>query len=244
MSQPLFVDVFEPENIRMYLQQGMPPGLVIQTHINASGYADYMWLDVLGKRRCWERKQVSELLSDIDGVEEQLRHELVTCDELTLVVENPYMATPDGIQTFVLRRKAGGSGLFMPGRAFEKQPALGARYETWKCGVRAAGINVVETGSAEGTAWAILAAYRYSQVAEHTTMKRYVQGHEPPWSENPHIDNLCRLKGIRVGEKTAKALVEAFGTLWGVISAPKSGLVSVMGKKDAETLLRMVGRDS
>ena len=232
------IDIFEPDLIKHMLGQVIPD--LIVASINSLGsYPDYYWTDVQGNGRGWERKQVGEALSDLDAVEEQLNRELSRCDELTLVVENPWLPLPDGIQTYMLTRD---KGFFRPDYAFVRQPGLVARYEGFKDSLRKAGIAVIETSHMEVTAHAIAAAYRGSNKEHRTTLRRYLNPHIAPFSPNLHIENLMRLKGMNIGEKRAKQAIERYGTFWAVVSKDYKLLAHLWGKTVAKHFMETIGR--
>ena len=107
MASPnvLYVDTFEPDNIFNGLKAVIPS--TIKASINSLGFADYKWMDAKGNQRQWERKQVMEAITDLDSVEDQLNHQLATCDELVLVVEGIVLPTPSGVQGYKLETVRG-----------------------------------------------------------------------------------------------------------------------------------------
>lgn len=239
---PLFQDTFEPIDIYQLMLPSVPT-LIIES-LNAMGYADYMWLDILDKRRQWERKQLSELLSDIDAVELQLNKHLETADEVTLVVEGVGIPTAYGVQTY---KPSKDGKFFRRDYAFTKQPALWAYYEAWKWSMEhIVGVEVRETFTLEGTAHAIVASYKQSMKPEHTTGNRYIREHTPPFHPNIHIDNLCRLKGLDggtgIGPVLAEKVIKEYGTFWQAINAPKGNLIDILGRKTTEKLFDTIGR--
>jgi len=241
----LWVDDYEPREIIPLLAQSLD---AIHAPLNHQGYADYMWLDVQRNRRQWERKQLIEYVGDMDGVEEQLNEELKTCDELTLVIEGIGIATSRGIQSF--SRHGGG---FTPAFHFPPQkllddgkarprPGLWTEYEGRKWGLRAQGVQVIETTGLVGTAMALMGAYTASMKEEHTTFKRYLIPHVPPFDPDRHIDNLARLAKTGVGVERAKKAIAKFGTFYEVVSASERQLTSLWGPNVAKRFLSSIGR--
>lgn len=113
--------------------------------------------------------------------------------------------------------------------------------------MRKAGVEVIETATVEASAHAIAAAMRQSKKPEHTTLRRYLRPHIPPFDVNAHVDNLARLthfpKGSGVGVEQAKKLVERFGTFWKVMAAEFDDLADVVGPTRAENFWKTVGRE-
>ena len=238
----LFQDNHEPEAFRALIEPSVG-GYVIAAN-NSNGLADFYWQDVQHNARQWERKQLGEALSDLDAVEEQLGRYLHTCDELTLVVEGIGLPTPEGVQLYelTLDKRFYRPSFHMPSHRSKPQSGLSARYEAWKCGLRAAGVSVVETNSLEMTARAVASAFSYSMVEEHTTLKRYVIPHIQPFDPDIHVENLARLKNCNIGVERAKKAVSYFGSFWATVSAPSDELRDVMGKAVAAQLLQTIGR--
>lgn len=233
----MWADVFEPDHIVDPLERVIP---VVVESINSQGYADYAWKDIKKHIKQWERKQIAEALSDLDGLEEQLNRELITCDELTLVVENPYLATPDGIQTYQYHMDKTGKVWFVPGHRFTKQPNLIGRWEGLKAGLRMAGVDVIEVPHMSVTVQALAAAFNSSMKEEHTTFRRYLRVHIPPMSPNIHVENLMRIKGANLGPVRAQKAVAEYGTFYRVVTADIRRLYTLWGKGVAENFFKIV----
>lgn len=241
----LWVDDFEPPEIIPLFKQSLD---AIHAPLNSQGYADYMWIDRLGLRRQWERKQLIEYVGDMDGVEEQLNEEMRTCDELVLVVEGVGHPTSKGIQSYHFINHRFNLGFHYPpqkllddGKA-RPRPGLWTEYEGRKWGLRAQGVQVIETAGLVGTAMAIMGAYTSSMKEEHTTFRRYLVPHVPPFDPDPHVDNLARLAKTGVGVERAKKAVNEFGSFYEVIIASESKLAKLWGPGIAKKFLLTIGR--
>ena len=222
------MDSHEPGMMEMMLRPSLPNFGVMP--LNISGWADYMWLDVQGDVRQWERKTVAEIFGDMDGVEEQLNRELNSCKELTLVVEGVWEPTVRGVVCYKRDVNKAGIITYTPGFEFSKQSGLAKKYASWKWTLdRVCGVNVVETHSTMHTAMMLTAAYSQSQKEEYTTLRRYLKPHIPSFSPNPHVDNLARLKGAGIGPANAQKLVDAFATFEETILAGFGAWVRVLG---------------
>ena len=100
------------------------------------------------------------------------------------------------------------------------------------------------TPDLNGTAALLVALYKNAQKLEHTTLNRYIKEKIYIEEKNPQVRNLMGLQGVNIGEVRAKALIDRFGSLWGVMLASVEELVEVdgIGKKLAVDILRSVGR--
>ncbi len=241
----LWVDDYEPPEIIPLFKQSLE---AIHAPLNHQGYADYMWIDRLSHRRQWERKQLIEYVGDMDGVEEQLNEEMRTCDELVLVVEGVGQPTHQGIQAFNSHLHR-----FIPSFHYPPQklldtgkarprPGLWTEYEGRKWGLRAQGVQVIETTGLVGTAMAIMGAYTSSMKEEHTTFNRYLIPHVAPFDPDPHVDNLARLAKTGVGVERAKKAIREFGSFYEVVIAHESKLAKLWGPAIAKRFLSVIGR--
>ncbi len=217
----LNIDHFEPDPMQRALSPAVP---TIVVPLNTMGKADYYMVDPQDNERMIERKQIGEAISDLDAVEEQLGRHLHECDELTLLVEGVATPTPKGVQVY---RKSGGQ--FVPGFAYN-QPTLWSRWNSFKYSLwHNAGVHVEEVSDWQSSVQFITTWFKKAMDPSSTTLNRYVVPHMPPFHKNPHIDNLCRLKDMGMGEVAATALIAKFGTFYGVMTAPWVELVGVMG---------------
>ena len=238
----LFIDIFEPVEIEDMLKPSLN---VVRASLNSDGKADYFWCDVANNTRQWERKQLGEALADLDSVEEQLNRQLSSCDEQTLVIEGLGLPTLDGFQLYELTKdRRFWRPITYKGEvpSYLRRKSLDRFYEAWKWGLRSAGVLVVETTCLEMTARAIAGAYAASMKPEHTTLRRYLQPHIPPFSPDSHVDNLARLKDCGIGIERAQRLIQELGTFHAVVTAPRHKLHSILGVAVTKRFLSTIGR--
>ena len=233
----LMVDHFEPDVIVNGLMPAVPT--VVLPLNSGWNKADYYMVDPAGNERMKERKQLSEALSDIDAVEEQLGRHLHECDELTLLVEGVGMPTPAGVQIYEYK-----DSRWVKGHTFDRQPQLWKRWTAFKYSlIHNAGVQVEETVHWHSTVQNISTWFQKSMDPTSTTMSRYVIPHMKPFHKDPHIDNLCRMKGMDIGETTAIKLIAELGTIHGVMTARYSDLVGIMGGAWTRQFLEAIGRE-
>ena len=206
---PLIVDSFEPtKDIIPLLQQSIP---VTIYDLNLDGYADYFWTANDLHTIQAERKQNGELLADMDHVEVQLRKQYDKAEENLLIIEGFIIQSPQGCLTLKRSRD---------GRFFYTDREYRSRYGellSWLYQLDKSGITVYFTPDLQGTASLLVALYNNSQKEEHTTLNRYLKPKIYLAEHNPQVINLMYLQGANLGEERAKALIERFGTLWGVL---------------------------
>lgn len=238
---PFAIDIFEPPQGEMLFKQIIDTVLVAP--LNSEGKPDYYWVDITGKSRGWERKQLGEALPDLDAVEEQLNEELMGVDELTLVVEGVGLPSPTGMDTYQLTQDQNyfRKGFHVPpGRP---QPGLVQKFERWKWSLRMIGINVVETSHYLMTVQAIAAHYFQTNKLEHSTMRRYLSPHITAMDKDPDVENLMRLKGANLGQVRAKALIARFGTFFATVTADGEELAKILGPAICDKFINAIGRD-
>jgi excinuclease UvrABC nuclease subunit len=73
-------------------------------------------------------------------------------------------------------------------------------------------------------------------------MRRYIKQKLHLEEPNPYVETLMGLKGVNLGEKTAKQLIEVFGSPWGVFARSQEELAEVVGRAMASKILRAIGR--
>lgn len=234
--------MFEPDAIFNLLKQSVE---CQRQNLVQLGYADYMWFCHDGHRCQVERKQWGEVLSDPDHVEEQLRREMVATEETVLLVEGVAEATPWGMDTYI---KSGEKLYYRLHHSYgtPKHPQVGLyhRIQSWFWQLDKAGISVYRTCCSNDTASALVAWYKSSQKEEHTTLRRYIKPRIDPKGFDHRVLTLMGIEGVQLGEVRAKALVEHFGSVWAIVSAPVSELVKVdgIGPGLAKKLVEAVGR--
>ena len=237
-QHPLLIDEHEPTSISSLLIKSAPAHI---HPLNDSALADYFWFCCDGHTSQIERKQWSELLSQWGEIEEQIRRYMDNADEMGLIVEGGLLPHEVGCETwkvepsnYVIKEKK---------RIWERPYS---EVLAWLWSLDRQGITTYFTPHTTATAMAIHAFYLNSQKQEHKTLRRYIKTKPPSWIPNPHIQNLVNLrgKGLRIGEVTAAALVERFGTYWGVISRSAEELCEVkgVGQTTAEAIIRSTGR--
>ena len=91
---------------------------------------------------------------------------------------------------------------------------------------------------------ALVELYHFYQKKEHTTLQRYIKTKIYPKPFNPHVETLMGIRGVNLGEKRAKALIEEFGTVWMVLLQEPEDLAKVegIGPITAKRLLEAIGR--
>ncbi len=238
----ILVDVFEPDDIFYLLKQSVE---VQRQNLVQAGFADYLFFACDGHRIQVERKQWGEVLSDPDHVEEQLRRELPAAEETVLLVEGVAEATAWGMDTYC---RSADKPYFRHQHSYgtrrRPQPGLYHRIQSWFWQLDKAGVGVYRTVHSRDTAAAIASWYRSSQKEEHLTLKRYIRPRMQTKAFDPRVLTLMGMSGIEIGEVRAKALVEAFGSVWAVVNAGYSDLIQVegIGPSIAKRLIEVVGR--
>lgn len=249
----MMVDIFEPQSIQDIISQVVP---TIRMSLNHSdeGYGDYLWFAVDGHRIQVERKQAGEILSSLDGVEEQLGREVNNgVEETILLIEGVYGPVPGearATQTYVKPKSSKSSReLLIPGKKFNINYV---GLQAWKSQLDKAGITIVETFNWEATALTLVALYNNSQKEEHTTLRRYIKEHITVQPFNQYVITLMGIRGVNLGEARAKALIERYGTVWYVFNQSaediaetlvgEEGKAKRLGLATANKLLKSIGR--
>ena len=239
----MIVDVFEADLIYNLLKQSIE---VVRQNLVPLGMPDYVWFSYDGRRVGVERKTWGEILSDPDHVEEQLRREMTTVNEICLLIEGVAESTQWGVDTYT---KSTGKPYYKLQHSYgtPKYPQSGLyhRIQSWLWQLDSCGISSYRTTNSHDTASALVAWYKSSQKEEHTTLRRYIKPRINPKAFDPAVLTLMGIAGVELGEIRAKALIDYFGSVWAVVNAPMSVLVDVdgIGPGLARKLIDALGRE-
>ncbi len=225
----ILIDVYEPRQIEELVSQSIPTIRMTLNH-GPTGIADYMWFAVDGHRIQVERKQIDEILSGMDKVEEQLRRELGNGIEETILLYEGTCEPIPGLKMAVQSWKLAKKGKIMV--PSHKYNVSYSGLQAWFSQLDKSGITVVHTCHYIGTAHTLVALYNNSQKACHTTLKRYIKEKIRIDPYNEHVISLMGIKGANIGEEIGRALIERFGTVWYTLSQDVDSLAeTIIGKK-------------
>ena len=231
----MLIDEYEPLQIEALIKQASP--LSTRTGLNKSGFSDYLWYTTDNQPEQTERKQVSEVLSNMEKTEYQIGAEIDKVEGLVnqiLIVEGVAEAVQNGIQTYILAP----NGKFYRKSKLFKTPM--ARYEAWLVSMMRAGVIVWRTTSWQHTASALVYLER-SAMVESTALQRHLKIHD--FQPNPYMKQVMSMPDI--GTKLAEQLLELFKTPWDIYrQSPESlaDLVPGIGLPKAKSILRGIGR--
>ncbi len=241
----IFVDIFEPTQIENLLKQTVETTRMTLNH-SPEGYADYLFFACDGHRIQVERKQIDEILSDLDGTEEQLGREVSNGVEETILIYEgtcePIPGLKMAVQSFKLAK---GGKVMVPSHKYNISYT---GLQAWFSQLDKAGITVIHTCHYIGTAMTLVALYNNAQKQEHTTLRRYIKEHIVVKPFNEHVITLMGIKGASLGEARAKALIERYGTVWYTLSQSVEEIAeTIVGEKKlgmavANKLHKAIGR--
>jgi ERCC4-type nuclease len=240
----IFRDVYEPIQIEELVNQAVP---CIKANLNHElGIADYTWFAWDSHRIQVERKQIDEVLSGMDKVEELLQREMTNgVEETILLIEGecePVPGVRNAVQSF---KKAKSRNILVPSHKYNKSYS---GYQAWLYQLDKAGVTVVKTPHYIATAHTLVALYKSSQEKTHKTLQRYIKDKIVAKTDNPHVITLMGIKNGGVGEEFAKALIDRFGTVWYTLNRDPEDLASTIvgnqtfGMVRSKKLLRATGR--
>lgn len=238
----MIIDVFEPDSILYLLRQSID---VEKQNLVQLGFPDYLFFACDGHRVGIERKQWAEILSDPDHVEEQIRREMVSVEEMVLLIEGVAEATPYGMDVYT---KSGDKPYFRLQRSYgtpkHPQPGLHHRIQAWLWQLDHYGVSVYRTCNSQDTASALVAWHNSALKETHDTLQRYIKPRINPKAFDPAVLTLMGIEKANLGEIRAKALLSYFGSVWDVLNAPLSSLVDVegIGPSVARSLIDAIGR--
>jgi len=229
------LDVFEPTDLEELIAQVAP---VNRMALNSMGYADVLIHAFDAHTIQIENKRAEELLSSgLDRVERQLRRQYDKANENMLLIRG--MVAPRGEGVAVYHESSSKSVWYK--RETYSNPSYGG-YRAWLWSLDKLGITCIEVPSLLAAATAIVTIYHQAQKAEHQTMRRYIKQKIRLEEPNPYVETLMGLRGANLGEKTAKQLIDVFGSPWAVFCRSHEELAEVVGSAMAGKVLKAIGR--
>lgn len=232
----LEADVHEPtDKFLKLVSPAVPCGV---TSLNENLWADYRWKDLQGRWTQVERKQWGEVLANVDSVEDQLRRHMKNQKEARLLFLIEGMVCEDSSGVYILNPAKGGQ-VFT--RGYRSGTRL-SRIYSWLYNASEY-VEVFQTFSYEMTCQFLVQAYNQDQKEEHQhkTFNRYFK--QVTFHPNPQVLALMGM-APNVGEVKAEALIAKFSTVWNVLNAKPSELMTVpgIGPETANKLLQRIGR--
>lgn len=218
------VDAFEPVEIMNLIGQSCP---ATRANLNNAGFADYLWQDHAGDPVQVERKQWGEILSDLEGIEEQLRREFIMTPSMYLLIEGLVEPSPNGILGFKRNQM---KPIWTPAHEWKNQPHFWSRVQAWLWSLDKAGITIVQTPTLGATATTLVAMYKQHQDPTHTVLNRYLKPRTSLLPQNNCVRFLMGVPGL--GESRAKVLAEHFGSVGRLVNADPGEISSLPGFGD------------
>lgn len=236
----ILIDHSEPDNIRLRINQSVH---CVTAPLNNASIADYQFAAVDHRTHQVERKQALELLSNLDNCERELRKYYGTCDRTSLLCEgiiSPFRLSGAYKSKDISIRKNTAYALYAysvsdSGRLDGEYKVAGighSEFRAWLLQLDMLGVSFIQTTNWIDTADTIVAMWKNLQKAEHHTLNRYFRPKSTLKDQNPHIQALMNLSAayhLDIGEARATALIQRFGTLWGVILAEPYDVDKVKG---------------
>jgi hypothetical protein len=209
-----------------------------------------MWKGLNGNSFQVERKHWTELFQDLDAVEEQIDRQRFVCDSTTLLVEDVGVPTDRGVASYSVEWQA--KPTKGPPRAYfrktwnsAQQPQLWDRLNSWFWRLDKSGVGVIFAPNIGATAILIARLYQNTNKELDPAFTRVYRPQVPKnirGKDAPYIRTLMGISGARIGEKTARQLIDAFETPHGVFIASQLDLQSFMGPTNASNLMKALGR--
>ena len=214
-----------------------------RTSLNRNGFADYLFEDWAGEKEQFERKQVGEILSDMNGVEYQLLKELEVVRRTNLIVEG--IITPDGRGGCQTWMQTSNGRIMRPGHRFS---ANYSRFESFLWGLSEAGVVVWRTNNQYATADAIAMRAKAVLRRDHNTLARHLK-QRPDFHPDKRVQTLMGFVSesgdVKIGPDKAEAMINVFGSIIDILnSSPEliAEFVPGIGVQSAAALLRAAGR--
>ena len=232
-------DVYEPDYMERLLSAFMQVKI---ENLVQKGLLDYFWFASDGHSITMERKELSDLLSNMPRLEKQLRTATNHADEVGLIVEGVPVPLEGGeIALYRMGKNA---------KYLRQTKISGVKYNSvmgyiWQL-KRTANITTYWTSTLYTTAWALKTFVENSQKPESSLLQHYVRTRAIKWQSNPMVETVMAVRdehGAIVGEKKAAELVEQIGSLWDIIHMAPEAVAQVcdgVGLGTAKRLIKAV----
>lgn len=205
-------DIYEPDYMERMLSMFMQ---VQKQNLVQQGLLDYFWFAADGHSVTAERKEISDLLSNLPRLEKQLRVATNHADEVILIAEGMYKPLAGGEIAIYHEGKSD--------KYLRQVKISGVKFASIMAYIRqlkkVANITTYFTPTIAGTAWA-LKTFVESDQKESVLLQHYTRTRQIKWQSNPMVETITGIKdkdGYVVGEKKAVELVEQVGCLWDII---------------------------
>jgi hypothetical protein len=232
----IVVDIFEKPEVPLLLEKyGCT---VVTQNMVPLGFADFMWLDAIGKRHTLEHKTVDQLVSEMGGrLDGQLRKHMENADHVGLVIDGVVTPKTDGgVQYW--GHKANGKVFFKARTSSIGYEALMAY--VWS--IRNMGVPVYWFGDLDGLCLGVSAFVHNSMKPTHTALQHHVKTKPVVFREDPYIMSLMGLHDAHIGEKTAQKILDHFGTPHKYFTADVDEGIDTVGRAVFLNSMRAIGR--
>lgn len=232
----IVVDIYEPDFMSQMLAGFMQ---VQKQNLVKQGLLDYFWFAGDGHSITMERKEWSDLLSNLNRLEKQLRIATNHADEVGLIAEGVPVPLAGGE---IALYQAGKNDKYL-----RRTKISGVKYASvmayiWQLR-RTANITTYFTSTIQGTAWALKTFVENSQKKDSQLLQHYVRTRQIKWQSNPMVESLTGIKdenGYVLGEKKAIELVEQVGSMWDIIHLAPEAIADVCDGIGIGTVRRLI----
>lgn len=237
MKPSIVLDIFESPEMETLLSQTLE---VVRKNMVALGLADFYWVSPAG-RITLEHKTSEQVLAEMGGrLDLQLIRYLTNADIVGLVIDN--IVTPDMDKPYsMVWKQDKADRIFYP---FMRVKVAFENYQAYLWSLRNQGIVVAEFPNLKALCRGISSFLHNSLKSTHTTLRRHYKPQIPPLiNPDPRVETLMGMSGLRIGEKTAKSLIDAYGSLIDIYNADPSDLEILLGKVGTSRFLDAIGRN-
>lgn len=242
----IFLDIFESSDMEKLLSQTLT---VTRMNLVPTGMGDIVWN--CGHWVSLEHKDIQQVLAEMGGrLDDQLRKHTQHADEVGLIYNGFATPVPGKRACYVWERSKTGDTFQKKGRYNPKTKKyvpieFGHSWEElqaylWR--LDKMGITVYQAPDLSSLCLAVSAFVYNSFKAEHKTLERYVKTKPILWKPDPYVETLMGVSGARMGEISAKKVVEAYGTPYRAFLAQEGDGKWPLGKIAFNLLKKGIGR--
>lgn len=240
--ETIVLDIFESQIMEEELSKTLR---VVRHNLVHEGLADIFWVAYGGHRITLEHKTAEQLLAEMGKrLDDQLRRYTTQVEEVGLVVDGIVTPVEGKPQCYIWDVKGntphlkyrwvkGKRQVMVSNHSFQKLYAY-----IWQ--LDKAGITTYLFPTTNALCLGVSAMVYNSMKEEHSTLKRYHRTRPILWTPDPYVGTLMGVSGAPIGERTARRLLDKYGTPFKTFLSDGSDWP--LGPKLYEAVMKGIGR--
>ena len=241
MSPTVVVDTFESPEFEVALQRYQLN--TVRDYLVGKGLADVYWIGQGSIKYTFEHKTAIQAASEMgERLDGQLRKHSQHADVVGLIIDG--VMTPrdgGGIDFWKLSeaKKKGAKPIFYKYRHSKMGYEVLQAY-LWS--LNRDGIYAFTFPTLDALGLGLAAFISNSLKTKHNTLTHHIRSKPVTWEEDPYVLTLMGLNKARIGEITARKILEAYDTPWDFFRSGMDKGEDIVGRETFLAAMRSIGR--